>query len=324
MNKKIVAVDCGKADTKVYAYDTKTGGIRSVVIRSKVEPVNSLVKLTLGDDAHVVSFGKSYPDMAGEWTVGAIGGDTSYSNSKKDAVHKILTLAAIALTVDNGDSVIASAGCPLSVFQDDAQKAEYFEYLFPNGRVDVTVDGESHYFYIEKDKCMIFPESFGALFLYEDRFTEETGIVDIGGLNVNAAYFYNGVLDPFNSKTEKLGYYSLISVLRNRLNAVCDAGFNDTAVELFLKQGYVTGSKETAKVIEDVERLHVERIEKILKIWDLQSTTLIFIGGTSKLLQRYIEQCFGKKTFIPDEANLINCRGFLKAMLTGYGIMSPF
>ena len=102
MNKKIVAVDCGKADTKVYAYDTKTGAIKHKIIRSKVEPVNELVRLTLGDDAHVVKIKKGDKDISGEWTVGAIGGDTSYSNSKKDAIHKIMTLTAMALTVDAG------------------------------------------------------------------------------------------------------------------------------------------------------------------------------------------------------------------------------
>lgn len=319
MKKKLVAVDCGKAETKVYAYSPDTGAVKSAIVKSRVEPVNSLVRLTLGEYAHVVSIAKPDKDMKGEWTVGAIGGATSYSNSKKDSIHKILTLTAIALAVDNGDSVIASVGCPLSVFFDDKAKSEYYNYIFPNGRVDVTIDGQDHYFYIEKDNCLVIPESFGALFLYKDRFTDKTGIVDIGGLNVNASFFEEGTLDPFTSKTEKLGFYSIVSLLRNRLNAYCDASFNDTEVGFALRQGYMSGYKDTAKIVEEVLDIQARRIKELLKEWDLTGMTLIFIGGTSKLLQKQLEKYFGKDIFIPDDANLINSRGFLKAMLEGYG-----
>ena len=322
MNRKIVAIDCGKAETKVYAYDTANARIRDLVIRSKAEHTKGLVKMSAKDKAHVVTFRNPLADMEGEWIVGANGGATSYSNSKKDHIHKILTMLAIALMTENGDFVIPSIGCPLSVFSNDPEKDAYLDYIFPDGRVDMTVDGRERYFYIEKSRSLVFPESYGALFLYEDKFTDKTGVIDIGGLNVNASCFQKGVLNPFESKTEKLGYYSLISHLRTRLNAVCDASFDYTDTELFLRQGYVTNNKETAKVVEEVLDTHVMRIKDLLKEWDLISTTLIFIGGTSKLLQHQIERHFGKKIILPEDANLINCRGFLKAMLDGYGYKS--
>ena len=318
MNKKLVAIDCGKAETKVYAYDTTTGKITSAIVRSRVSPSNPLVKVAL-NGANVVAFPNPDPEMEGEWIVGALDGAPSHSNSKKDHIHKILTLTAIALVTENGDSVTASVGCPLSVFSNDAEKHEYYDYIFPDGRVNITLDGQERYFYIEKDKCMVFPESFGALFLYEDRFSNKTGVVDIGGLNVNASYFLDKKLAPFYCTTEKLGYYSLVAYLRSRLNAKCDAGFDDTTVDFFIRQGYVTNMKETARDIEEAKELHVERIGQIIDQWDLTSSNLVFIGGTAELLKKYIEKQYGKRAFIPEEANLINCRGFLRAMLMCYG-----
>ena len=323
MNRKLIAVDCGKAETKVYGYDMRTGQIRNEVIRSRAEHADDLVKLSLREGSHIVTFAKPDKDMEGEWTIGALGGQTSYSNSKMDHIHKIMTLLAIALVTDNGDSVSVSIGCPMSVFSNDIEKKQYADYILPNGRVDLVVDGQEHYFYIEKDRCMVFPESFGALFLFEDKFEGKAGVIDIGGLNVNASFFLDKTLDPYNSKTEKLGYYALISLLRNRLNAYCDASFDDNMVEHFLKQGYVDKMKETAKIIEEVMEQHVARIERVLKDWDRASTTLIFIGGTSKLLQKQIMNQFGKTAVIPEDANLINSRGFLRAMIIGNGYKSP-
>lgn len=323
MNRKIVAVDCGKAYTKAMSFDKGSKKVKDLSFRSRVGQSNSLVNLTLDESAHVVSFKNPDKGMEGEWTIGAYSGDTSYSNSKKDAIHKMLMIVAIALVTDNGDMVEVSAGCPLSVYSDRDEKRDYFEYIFPSGRVDLVIDGKEHYFYVDKDRCVIFPECFGALFLYADKFDNKAGIVDIGGLNVNAGFFLDGVFDPLKSQTEKLGYYSLLSVLRSRLNAMCDANFNDDEVSSFLYKGYVNNFKDTAKIIEDVKDLHVQRIKKSLKEWDLESTNLIFIGGTSTILKGQIEKAFTKKTFIPEDANLINCKGFLKAQVEGCGYKSP-
>ena len=71
------------------------------------------------------------------------------------------------------------------------------------------------------------------MFLYPEKFAGHTGIIDIGGLNVNACYFDSTRLIPDLCTTEKLGCFSLISYLRSRLNAYCDASFDDTDTEIF-------------------------------------------------------------------------------------------
>lgn len=324
MGLKIVAVDCGKADTKVCCYSTEDAGVKSMIIPTKLTPSSELMAATGSEDEYRVSINGQGEDTDGEWIIGSLKGQTSYSNSKKDRIHRIITLTAIALCVDNGDTVIASMGCPLTLFDDTDGKNQYFNYILKKGRVDITINGKNHYFYIEKDKCLVFPESFGAVFMYKKSFESNVGVIDIGGLNVNASYFSSGKPDMDLCRTEKLGYYSIISTLRKKINTYCDSSFGDEQIKAFLKQGYVTNRKETSKIIENVLDEHFQKIEKVLIEWDLDSLNLIFIGGTSELLRKQIERRFNKKAYIPDNPNFVNAKGFLKVMLKQLGYSSPF
>lgn len=324
MSTKYLSIDCGKANTKVIAYDPGSSDIRTGIIATNVAKPNALVAMCKTGAHHTVRIESDDKEISGEWMIGATGGESTYSNSKKDMIHKIMTLTAIALVTDNGDTIIPSVGCPLSVFEDPDQKADLYNYLFPNGRVDITVDGDNRFYYIEKDKGLIFPESFGALFLYPDKFIGHTGIVDIGGLNLNASYFDSSRLVSDLCTTEKLGCFSIVSAVRSRLNAFCDASFSNKDAEIFLLAGEVSGSKGSRKVIEEVLAHHLKRITDVLQEWDLERMNFIFIGGTSKLLQKYLEERFKDRVFIPEESEFVNCRGFLKAMLSGAGYNCPF
>ena len=324
MKDKLISIDCGKANTKVSAYDPATSNIRTDILSTNVSTVNALVALCRSSSHHIVSITGADKEINGTWMIGATGGRSTYSNSKKDMIHKIMTLTAIGLMTENGDTVIPAVGCPLSVFEDGEQKADLYDYLFLDGRVDITIDDVPKYYYIKKDEGLIFPESFGAMFLYPEKFAGHTGIIDIGGLNVNACYFDGTRLIPDLCTTEKLGCFSLISYLRSRLNAYCDASFDDTDTEIFLKKGEVPGSKGSNKVIEEALSHHVARIEGILKEWDTERMNFIFIGGTSKLLQKVLEEKYKDRMFIPEDSEFINCKGFLKALITGRQYNCPF
>ena len=324
MNLRLVSADCGKANTKVFSYDTSTSKTDKTIIATNVAPVNNLVKASMDGTQYIVNIRGIDDEIDGEWMIGTVGGESSNSNSKMDKIHKIMALTAIALVTENGDSVIPAIGCPITSFEDDTQKDELYRYLLPNGRVELTVNGTSRYFYIEKEKGMIFPESFGALFLFPERFTDQTGVVDIGGLNLNASFFNGKKLDPDLCTTEKLGCSSIVSVLRKRLNALCDANYDDRRVESFLKSGYVPNFPKGKEVINEVLEHHMDKIDKVLNDWDTSKTNLIFIGGTSKLLEKYISERYKKQAFIPDETDFINCKGSLKALAGFHKYNCPF
>ena len=324
MNIKYVAADCGKANTKVFMYDVKTSNTTNIIIATNVAPVNSLVKASMGESQYIVSIDIDDENISGEWMIGAVGGESSYSNSKKDRIHKIMALVGIALITQNGDTVVPAIGCPISIFEDEQQKAELYDYLIPDGRVDIRVNGVDHFFYVEKEKGMVFPESFGALFLFPDRFTDQTGVVDIGGLNMNASFFNSMKLDPDLCTTEKLGCSAIVSALRKKLNALCDASYDNRRIDSFLKAGTVPNFVEGNRVIEDVLTIHVDKIDRVLKDWDTSKIDMIFIGGTSRLLEKYILERYGDRAFIPEDTDFINCKGFLKAMVSMSGYTCPF
>ena len=108
------------------------------------------------------------------------------------------------------------------------------------------------------------------------------------------------------------------------LNAFCDASFDDKTTELFLLNGEVAGSEGSRDVIADVLSHHVTRIEKILKEWDTGRMNFIFIGGTAKLLQKILEEKYKDRAFIPEDCEFVNCRGFLKSLITSQGYSCPF
>jgi len=321
---KIMAIDCGKADTKICAFDSATGNVYRDIIPTRVTRATGLLEAALSDHEYKVNISGMDDEINGSWIVGSINGETSYSNSKKDKFHKILTLTAIARMTNNGDDVILSIGCPLTLFDMDEQKEEYFDYIVPNGRVDITVNGKRHFFNVDKKKCLVFPESFGAAFTCKEILKGNVGIVDIGGLNINASYFTAGRLNSDLCKTEKLGYTALISRLKSRINAVCDTNFNDDQVRVYLDEGQVPNSKEATREIDYVLSEYFERIEKSLKEWDLDNISLIFIGGTTNIIRKQIEKRFGKRAIIPEDANFVNAKGFLKAMLGGLGYKCPY
>ena len=230
MRKKYDAADCGKANTKVFMYDTKTFDTDKAVIATNVAPVNSLVKASMGHSQYIVNINTDDDDIKGEWMIGAVGGESSYSNSKKDKIHKIMALVGIALVTHNGDTVVPAIGCPISIFEDEQQKAELYNYLIPDGRVDISINGTEHYFYFE----------------------------------------------------------------------------------------------EGSKVIEEALISHVGKIDMVLKDWDTSKIDMIFIGGTSKLLEKYILDRYRDRAFIPEDTDFINCKRFLKAMVSMAGYTCPF
>lgn len=176
-------------------------------------------------------------------------------------VHKIMTLTAIGLNVNNGDVVKVIIGCLLDVFIDEEQRKEYLNYILPDGRVEIEIDGKEVYFYITQKMCA--SESLGALFLHPEDFANEiAGIIDIGGLNINCSYFTNGKIIPQNCFTSKYGKLEVIKKLKYALNREFDAVFDDFDVEVYLKKGYVTNHEE--KTRELVGKIMQDNVKSII------------------------------------------------------------
>lgn len=311
--ERIIVVDCGKLETKVVVRKPDGSTVRSK-FPTKIGEANELATLNKAvvEDLHIVEYeGKKY-------SVGDPDGSTSDSNSKKDMVHKVVTLTAIAMAVDNGDSVKVAIGCPLSVFSDREARDDYLDYILPKGQVEITVDGKAKKFYIAYRQC--YAESFGAMYLFADRFRNSVvGIVDIGGLNINCSYFNNKKLVGDSCFTDKYGMNHILGKVRSKLNQVLDAQFKMFEVEHFVHGEFSCDDAMRERIegiVSDEYDKDLEAIEKACKenSWNVGFCSLIFIGGTSQVLKDRIQERYGERAFIPDDSEYVNAEGFMRAL----------
>lgn len=312
MAMKYMSVDCGKADTKV-CLKNEDGSVTKKLVPTTLAETSGMEDLQRETETGIMEAvfeGKAY-------VIGAPANDMIRDNSKKNIVHKVLTLSMIAEAVPDGGYVRAAIGCPLQCYASKADRKEYLDYILPAGRAEIELNGRKRRFII--DRRAVFAEAYGPLLLYPERFMNRTvGVVDIGGFNVNACYFLNGRLISDANITNQMGKYKLMSSLVQPLNRLSPtADFHIYEIEEALRLGFVINAEERSrKIIEDEKRKHLDGIiESCRKAgWNMDFCDLIFCGGTSPLLQKQIKERF-PKAFIPEESNFINAMGYLK-MLT--------
>lgn len=308
MTRQIV-IDAGKDDTKIVLRNMD-GTITHRKMPTRVSVANeiSAINKQLDNGITIVK----YEDKT--YVVGDPEGSTTDSNSKMDDIHKIMTLTAIATTVEVGDTVQVAIGCPLATYSDKDARDEYLDFILPMGLVEIIVDGQSKRFYIADRMC--FAESLGAVLMYPEYFTGTVGVIDIGGLNVNASYYINGKLLTDNCFTEKYGKLHITRKLRSTLNQKFDAQFSEPEVEVVIRQGYVTNAEEESiPLIEQAYIRNLNDIESACKNngWNMSFCKLIYIGGTSAMLKSQIQDKY-PKAFIPDDSEYVNADGFMRGL----------
>ncbi len=311
MAMKYIAVDCGKADTKV-CLKNEDGSVAKRLVPTTLAEASGMEDLQRETEKgvrEVVFEGKTY-------VIGAPSEDMIRDNSKKNIVHKVLTLSMIAEAVPEASYVRVAIGCPLESYSFKQERKEYLDYILPAGKAEIEVNGRKRRFFI--DRRAVFAEAYGPLLMFPERFMNRTvGVIDIGGFNVNACYFLNGRLIPRANITNQMGKYKMMSSLTRPLNRLSPtADFHIYEIEEALRLGYVINAEEKSqKIIEEEKRKHLDGIiENCRKAgWNLDFCDLIFCGGTSPLLEKQIKERF-PKAYIPEESNFINAMGYLKML----------
>ena len=251
------------------------------------------------------------------YVIGAPSNDMIRDNSKKNMIHKVLTLSMIAEAVPDGSYVRAAIGCPLQCYASKSERKEYLDYILPAGKAEIELNGKKRRFIV--DRRVVFAEAYGPLLLFPERFVNRTvGVIDIGGFNVNGCYFLNGRLISEANITNQMGKYKLMSSLMRPLNRLSPtADFHIYEIEEALRLGYVINAEEVSrKILEEEKRKHLDQIVEACRKagWNLDFCDLIFCGGTSPLLEKQIKERF-PRAFIPEESNFINASGYLKILM---------
>ncbi len=308
---KFCAVDTGKFATKAVTL-RPDGSERFITFRTKMEE-------TLRTEAQ----GKSYIVEYGgkRYLVGEQAEASSAKLSKAEELHKVATLTALHQLANPEDNLVVALGCPLSVFENAESKEAYKRYMFPERQIEIKVNGTTKRLNIMS--TVVFPESSGVIYMERGRYENASvGVIDIGGLNVNAC-IYNKTIPVLSTLfTENLGSNVLAQNLKNALATKYGEDIPQWMLEEILREGYLvdntvsTGIREGSReFIGEFKKKHIQSIIKKCEAngWNLRLTKLVFTGGTSELLQNEIKQII-PGAVICDEAEKVNVRGFLRAI----------
>lgn len=327
---RYIAVDSGKADTKICVRVNSDGTIKESTFPTRVLERNDrtcLDTLTgVSDTGFIVEYdGKIY--SVGD-IVSSDNSFTSNQNSKNDDVHKIATLTAIAKSMNNDDTAHVVIGCPIELYSSKVNREKYLNNILPSGRIDISINGVAKHFMISKK--VVLPESMGIILAEEKLFTNRyVGIIDVGGLNVNASAVNKGKIIAEACFTEKLGRRAIEKEVKTYAEQKYESSYSTAEIESFVDNGYITDNLDTKAEEESkayIDHIREEHINKIVKActqhgWNLRNMNLVFIGGTSMLLKDKIEAAF-PKAIVVHNANYANARGFLMSLCRGEGVMT--
>ena len=307
---KFIAVDTGKFATKAVTL-RGDGSERFITFRTKSEETQ---RSEAQGKSYIVEYkGKRY-------LVGEQAEVSSAKLTKAEDIHRISTYTAIHQLANGDDTVVVAIGCPLSVFENPESKEAYKKYMFPDRQIEIKVNETTKKLTILS--VIVFPESSGIIYLDRKYESMSAGIIDIGGLNVNACV-YNKTMPIISTLfTENLGSNVLAQNLKNALATKYGEDIPQWMMEDILREGYVVDNMESSGIregskefIADFKRKHIESIIKKCEAngWNLRLTRLVFTGGTSELLRNEILQVI-PGAIICEEPEKVNVRGFLKAI----------
>ncbi len=307
---KFIAVDTGKFATKAVTL-RGDGSERFITFRTKSEETQ---RAEAQGKSYIVEYkGKRY-------LVGEQAEVSSAKLTKAEDIHRISTYTAIHQLASGDDTVVVAIGCPLSVFENPESKEAYKKYMFPDRQIEIKVNETTKKLTILS--VIVFPESSGIIYLDRKYESMSAGIIDIGGLNVNACV-YNKTMPIISTLfTENLGSNVLAQNLKNALATKYGEDIPQWMMEDILRDGYVVDNMSSSGIREgsrefigDFKKKHIESIIKKCEAngWNLRLTRLVFTGGTSELLRNEILQVI-PGAIICEEPEKVNVRGFLKAI----------
>lgn len=336
-----IAIDCGKYNTKTNSFDGQKE--KKFAFRTKFSE-GTFDDDMVGKGSYIVQI-----DDGPVYKVGYKGHiSPDMEDTKKTDIHRICSLAACAIALGDGDhpDVHAAIGMPVSKIDIVKERKEYKDFIFGEEGVTHTVvymgdDLVKHTITFCFTVRNVYPEGIGVVYEHSKRCGGQVGVIDIGNLNVNALYVNNGIPEDDMCFTDKGGGNEIMDSLANELTRLLGSTVtpNIVAQALLLptKPGHTyedrhlitAGGRNKAveakskEIIDRELQDHVESIKakcKSIGKWPLDFMNLVFVGGTTVLLQKEIRECFGENCFIPEDPAFENASGFLKLLCWSDGI----
>lgn len=283
----IIAVDAGKHTTKAISAERKTFSMRT----------------KLDVDGLMLGNGKTY-EIEYEnkrYIVGDGANSIDYDVTKTQLRHKICTAVAISKLTQQRmiDLVI---GCPITQYINKEERKKHADYF--RGNVRIKINKQPFEFSIES--VTVLPESFGFIVENAKEFLNGLcAVIDIGGLNTNAAIFRNLKPVPSSVFCVNEGGNMTNAKIKRALNTTFLANYQDYEIP------YVKENSKTKPIIDEVLDAQMQRILSECKKynWNIAELPIVFTGGGSLMLERQIKAISGRISKNPIWDNV---QGFLR------------
>lgn len=289
----LAVVDNGK-DSFKYEID----GNR-YIIPSKVEEGIA----TFGDETLV------YEDKS--YIIGDEATEYDYTFTKNNEHHKIMLYYCLAKHTSEIQIFDLIMGCPLSTYLNKQEQEKYIQSLQNNGDPIIVTYKDKKKTLIIRSVTMV-PESIGGyLNDYSKSKNEIRGVVDIGGLNLNAGIYNMGKPVKDKMLTLNLGIHIL---LKNIQQAVLRE--KEQMINLYMCRHLLINRQFSDDSLEEIFDKECKKFVKLIKNtlikndWEINQLSMNFIGGGSIALKRFIIEEFNNPHI--EEDVFANCEAFKK------------
>ena len=324
-NKILVSADTGKNSTK--SISKINGVIVKDIFRTKVQQIDN-IGFDLSNNSYNVEFGgKSYliGDMLSE-------DKCDYNISKTSINHQLCIYLAVCNVISKTDimtygvpNVYLSVNTPINIYKNSILKQEYQNLIHKNGEIiPMKVNGRSFVFKI--NMVLTLPEATASIYSNISEFRDKKAtIIDCGSLNTSYCTFNKLVPLLESMIIANSGINVLRSTIAETLTTFSGILVSNDDTEQILKDGYlyVDGVKvlESKSIVENLIRSHVLEIFNYAKSRNLSfnNTTLIFTGGGTILLKKYILEIYPNAIFEEDPqfANVFSYFSILEIKYNG-------
>jgi hypothetical protein len=290
--KIIVGVDNGYYGTKISIKDN------SIYLRSKYEKSNDILNK---DNTYLMHYNNT------DYIVGTGASINSIDYDKTaDEMYKIITYAGLSILSNFiGTDFYLVGSYPLSIYNQN--KDHFASYLKGIGVFETRLNGESKNFNIIK--TIIFPQCVAHAYNQPKLFQNQIrGILDFGGLTINAVLLDNLNLVPGTGFTENLGSIILENDIKKKLDSKYGLNIKDYELPNIIKNGLKINGVVLAgsyDIIKSTISEHMNKIKKAMKSngWNVESLDLFATGGSSLDYSSQLKSTFPQLVISDDCVN---------------------
>lgn len=311
MERKIIAIDCGKMNLKAKC------GEQEIIYKN-----NYSLKHT--DDALLGTntFNVTYDNE--DYTIGNNGSKALNGEGKESLIHIISALTAVTHFLDpedDNDEIYLMYGESVDRYYNQEHKNFIKKNL--EGSHEIMVGDKMFNFRIKH--VHILPEGIGHILENLSKYTGMQYVVDIGGSTINFLSVMNGRPIEEESRSYPMGLHFIKAKVGKAINTAGLGRFKDTLIDEFMNNG-CSNSKIQAIINNTIEDHFDEFDNELINLGVeihklLNAHSVVFIGGGSELFRNQIEMYYENATVI-DEPLLANVRGFYTYGIAKFGNVS--